>query len=163
MVLIMKKIIMLGLILIFTIGIVSATDLDLNSIKAPDSYKISEEDSLFSSLSDLEINFEEFKLYDINETDEDSEDVAENHAFANNTDFNYTVVPGDINNTFNFTDDLNKMYGCVELIEINNHKYTVMIWGNTGTPDEIISNATQCLEKLNELNDFKPIDTSSYI
>lgn len=163
MVLIMKKIIILGLILIFTIGIVSATDIDLNNIKAPDSYKIADEDSLFSSLSDLEIKFEEFELEDINKTAEDSEDVEEDHAFANNTNFNYTVVPGAIKNTFNFTDDLNKMYGCVELIEINNQKYTVMIWGNNGTPDEIINNATQCLEKFNQLNDFTPIDTSSYI
>ena len=134
---------------------------ELNSDNSGKIEKYKEIDGVIKKL--LEINFEEFELDDINETDEDSEDVAENHAFANNTDFNYTVVPGDINNTFNFTDELNKMYGCVELIEINNHKYTVMIWGNTGTPDEIINNATQCLEKLNELNDFKPIDTSSYI
>lgn len=111
----------------------------------------------------MEIKFEEFELEDINKTVEDSEDVEEDHAFANNTNFNYTVVPGAIKNTFNFTDDLNKMYGCVELIEINNQKYTVMIWGNNGTPDEIINNATQCLEKFNQLNDFTPIDTSSYI
>ena len=55
------------------------------------------------------------------------------------------------------------MYGCVELVEINNQKYTVMIWADQGNPDDIINNATECLEKLNEMNDFKPLDTTQYV
>ena len=161
-----KRILILALILIFAVGIASAADLDMNSIKAPDSYKVSDDDALYSSLTGLEIAFEEFELDDVNETDDDNDDTRETHddnSFVNNTKLNYTIVPGETRNTFNFNDELNKMYGCVELVEINNQKYTVMIWADQGNPDDIINNATECLEKLNEMNDFKPLDTTQYV
>jgi len=160
-----KKILILALILIFTVGIVSAVDIDLNSIKAPDSYKVVDDDSLRSELSGLEIAFEEFELDDINDTDDDdvTHDTADDNSFVNNTKFNYTVVPGEVQNTLNFTDELNKMYGCVELVETNGQKYTIMIDGTNGSPDEIIKNSTECLKKLNDLNGFTPIDTSKII
>lgn len=163
----MKKIFILALILIFTVGIVSAVDIDLNSIKAPDSYKIIDDDTLKSDLSGLTVDFEEFELDDINDTndgdDDDTGDTADDNSFVNNTQLNYTVVSGEIQNTFNFNDELNKMYGSVELVEINGQKYTIMIWGADGSSDEIIKNSTECLKKLNDLNDFKPIDTSNII
>ena len=162
-----NRILILTLILIFAVGIASAADIDLNSIKAPDSYKVVDDDALYSSLTDLEIAFEEFELDDVNETDDNNDDdgreTHDDNSFVNNTKLNYTIVPGAIKNTFNFTDELNKMYGCVELVEINNHKYTIMIWTDKENPDDIISNATECLEKLNEMNDFKPIDTTQYV
>jgi len=136
----------------------------LNSIKAPDSYKIVDDDSLRSDLSGLEIAFEEFELDDINDTDDDpTHDSVDDNSFVNNTKLNYTVVPGEVQNTLNFNDELNKMYGCVELVEINGQKYTVMIYGTNGSPDEIIKNSTECLKKMNDLNDFTPIDTSKII
>jgi len=160
-----NRILIFALILIFAVGIASAADLDLNSIKAPDSYKVMDDDGLYSSLSDLEINFEEFELDDVNETDanDDGRETHDDNSFVNNTKLNYTIVPGEIKNTFKFSDDLNKMYGCVELVEINNQKYTVIIWADDGNPDDIINNATECLEKLNEMNSFKPLDTTQII
>lgn len=152
-----NKILIACLILIFTIGIVTAAEIDIDSIKAPDSYKVVDDDAIYSKTSDLEINIEDFELDDINDTG-DADDVF----YKNNTELNYTVVPGEINNTFNFTDEINNMYGCVELVEIDGRNYTVYVWGDQGTPDEIIKNTTECLEKVNQLNNFKPIDTSVY-
>jgi len=53
-----NRILILTLILIFAVGIASAADLDMNRIKAPDSYKVSDDDALYSSLTGLEIAFE---------------------------------------------------------------------------------------------------------
>ncbi|WP_305557693.1 hypothetical protein [Methanobrevibacter sp. V74] len=150
-----NEILIAVLILIFTIGIVSGEDININSIKAPDSYKTIDDDTLESPLTNLHIDIDDFELEsDDNDTDD--------KWYKNNTNCNYTVVNGTIHNTFNFTDEINQRYGCVELIKINGIPTTITVWGVEGTPDKIISNASECLEKVNELNSFEPIDPSSY-
>lgn len=149
-----NKILLTLLVLALAVGMAAGADLDINSVKVPDSYKIIDDDAFYSATSNLEINIEDFELDDVNE-DDDVEDAP----FKNSTRFNYTVTAGDENSTMNFTDTLRSMYGCVELVEIGGEKYTITVWGRS---EEATANATHCLEKVNQLNGFMPLDTTPY-
>lgn len=154
------KILILALILIASIGFVSADeDIHLSNISVPDNFDAFDEENYRSSVRGLDIFIDDYDYYegpDANEWD------IEDNGFKNISDRNYTVVPGEVKNTFNLNDALNEVKGCIELVEINGHKYSVSFWGKTGNnDDELMKNATETLKEFNKLNNLEPIDIST--
>lgn len=151
------KILVLALVLIATIGFVAADDdVDILSLKAPQDFQAFGDDGFKSNSNGLEILIEDFDGYE--GPDADDIDIEDN-GFKNVTGRNYTVVPGEVNNTFNLDDGNNHVKGCIELVEINGHRYAVTFWGMVSdNDDELMENATETLKEFNKLNDLKPIE-----
>ena len=150
------KILILTLVLICTIGITTATDINISNLKAPDTFSVADDDAFFSADKMIEINIDDVELDDLHENDD-----ADDNPFKNSTIAKYSVVPGRINNTFNFTDGTTNIIGCVELVKIENQNCIVTVWTNSGDNKTLINDTTNCLKEFNELNDLKPIDTTT--
>ena len=74
---------------------------------------------------------------------------------------NYTIVPGKIKNTFNFTDGVNNMTGIVEIVKIDDKPVAITIWGDIGGKNTDLEKFTSQLEEVNKLNKLEPVDTST--
>lgn len=135
------------LILICAIGIVAAAE--VSDFKVADGYKDSGLGTYFNEDETIEIDIEDEK---------DIEDL--NYAFKNDSDVKYTVNPGKLNNTFNFTDGVNEGVGVLELVKINDKNYVIEVWINTDTKNVTMDQLYDTLEEVNKLNNIEPLDIS---
>ena len=77
----------------------------------------------------------------------------------NDSDVKYTVTPGKLNYTFNFTDGVNEIVGVNELVKINNKEYLVEFWIDSNE-NITFDNFYDALDEFNKLNNLEPIDPS---
>lgn len=140
-----SKILIAALILICAIGIVSAAELP--DLQVPDTFKDLNGGSYSNEADDIEIDI-------FNDTDLKS-------YFTNDTEAKLTVTPGKINNTFNFTDGINKMFGVCELVKINDQQYVIQFWANDDSSNTSLDRFYDALEQVNKLNDITPEDAST--
>lgn len=140
-----SKILIAALILICAIGIVSAADLP--DLQVPDTFKDLGGGSYSNEADDIEID-----IY--NDTDLKS-------YFTNDTATKLTVTPGKINNTYNFTDDVNELFGICELVKINDDQYVIQVWANSDSSDTSLDRFYDTLEQVNKLNNLTPEDAST--
>ena len=79
--------------------------------------------------------------------------------FENDTGVKYTVVPGKLNNTFNYTDGVNEEAGVDELVKINGKEYVIEFFAYN--EDNVsIDKIYDAVEEFNKLNNLTPIDPS---
>ena len=79
--------------------------------------------------------------------------------FENDTGVKYTVVPGKLNNTFNYTDGVNEEVGVDELVKINGKEYVIEFFAYN--EDNVsIDKIYDAVEEFNKLNNLTPIDPS---
>ena len=79
--------------------------------------------------------------------------------FENDTGVKYTVVPGKLNNTFNYTDGVNEEAGVDELVKINGKEYVIEFFAYN--EDNVsIDKIYDAVEEFNKLNNLTPLDTS---
>ena len=116
-----SKISLAILILICAVGIVAAAD--LSDIKVAEGFDDLGNGSYTNEAKNIEMEIitEEFK---------EMEDY-----FENDDDVKYTITPGKLNNTFNFTDGVNEMVGVNELVKIGDKKYIVEFWVDSNEND----------------------------
>ncbi|WP_405290549.1 hypothetical protein [Methanobrevibacter sp.] len=80
--------------------------------------------------------------------------------FENDSNVKHTVVPGKLNNTFNYTDGVNLQAGIDELVKINDKEYVIEFYAyddDNVSMDKIYD----ALEEFNKLNNLTPIDPST--
>ena len=147
-----SKIILAALILICAIGIVAAADID--NMKVPDGFEAIGSGGYLNE-ENIQINIETESFHD--KGVDDLGDYLEN-----DTDDKYTVVPGKINNTFNFTDGVNDVVGLVELVEIDNETWCIHVLCFDELNESNLDAFTEALEEFNKVNDLTPIDPSTY-
>ena len=133
----LKKISILAILLIITIGFVSAVE-----FQVPDGFT-KQSDELYTTADNKEniniINFEKEKDFWL----------------ENNTEDKYTVV-GAENNTYNFTDGMLNDVGVLEVVEVDGEKYIINFWTDEGTDNDRTDNLKQMLE-FNKLNKLEPL------
>lgn len=79
--------------------------------------------------------------------------------FENDSGVKYTVVPGKLNNTFNYTDGVNEEAGVDELVKINGKEYVIEFFAYND--DNVsIDKIYDAVEEFNKLNNLTPIDPS---
>ena len=79
--------------------------------------------------------------------------------FENDSGVKYTVVPGKLNNTFNYTDGVNEEVGVDELVKINGKEYVIEFFAYN--EDNVsIDKIYDAVEEFNKLNNLTPIDPS---
>ena len=79
--------------------------------------------------------------------------------FENDTGVKYTVVPGKLNNTFNYTDGVNEEVGVDELVKINGKEYVIEFFAYN--EDNVsIDKIYDAVEEFNKLNNLTPLDPS---
>ena len=135
------------LILICTIGIVAAAE--VSDFKVADGYKDYTAGSYMNDAENIEIDILDEK--DIGDLDD---------AFENDSDVKYTVTPGKLNNTFNFTDGVNEGFGVLELVKINDKNYVIEVWTTSDNKDITLDKQYDTLEEVNKLNNIEPLDIS---
>ena len=139
-----SRILITALILICAIGIVSATD--INKLQMPSDFTNAGGGTYANDPAGVEI------------------DVYKDHAtdfIKNDSSLKYTVVPGKIKNTFNFTDETNNMTGIVEIVKIDDKPVAITIWGDIGGKNTDLEKFTSQLEEVNKLNKLEPVDAST--
>ena len=133
----LKKISILAILLIITIGFVSAVE-----FQVPDGFT-KQSDEFYTTADNKEniniINFEKEKDFWL----------------ENNTEDKYTVV-GAENNTYNFTDGMLNDVGVLEVVEVDGEKYIINFWTDEGTDNDRTDNLKQMLE-FNKLNKLEPL------
>ena len=140
-----SKILIAALILICAIGIVSSAELP--NLQVPDTFKDLGDGSYSNEADDIEID-----IY--NDTDLKS-------YFTNDTATKLTVTPGKINNTYNFTDGVNELFGICELVKINDNQYVIQVWANSDSSNTSLDRFYDALEEVNKLNNITPEDAST--
>ena len=79
--------------------------------------------------------------------------------FENDSGVKYTVVPGKLNNTFNYTDGVNEEVGVDELVKINGKEYVIEFFAYN--EDNVsIDKIYDAVEEFNKLNNLTPLDPS---
>lgn len=138
-----SKISLAILILICAVGIVAAAD--LSDIKVAEGFDDLGNGSYTNEAKNIEMEIitEEFK---------EMEDY-----FENDDDVKYTITPGKLNNTFNFTDGVNEMVGVNELVKIGDKKYIVEFWVDSNE-NVTLDNLYDALEEFNKLNSAEPVN-----
>lgn len=139
-----SKIFIGALILICAMGVVCATD--ITKLQMPENYMNLGDGSYGSEVDDVEI-------------DVFVEDVE--NSVKNDTSINYTVVPGKIKNTFNFTDGINNETGVLEIVKINNKPAVITFWTETGSNSSDLQRFNDALKEVNKLNKFEPLDPAT--
>lgn len=144
-----SKAIIVFLILISTLTVVSAVD--LNNLNLPEN---------FEKVSDVNYNNkvtgEEISLVTVT-----SEDL--NSDLINSTQLKERLHPTEKNNIYSFTYESNNMSGCVELIKVDENYYVVGISIDGNANETKIQEMTDTLTKFNELNNFTAIDPTTII
>ncbi|MBE6494622.1 MAG: hypothetical protein E7Z84_08485 [Methanosphaera stadtmanae] len=140
------KAIIILLILISTLTVVYAAD--LNNLNLPDN---------FEKISNM--------TYNNKETGEklDLIDVSEelNSFTVNETELREKVHPTNKENIYSFTDEINNMSYCGELIKVNEINYIVKISVKGNANESKIKNMTDTLTKFNELNNFTAVNPNT--
>ncbi|WP_405295038.1 hypothetical protein [Methanobrevibacter sp.] len=136
------------LILICAIGIVAAAE--LSDFKVGEGYTTLKEGSYTNGEESIAIDI-------ISENDID--DL--NDAFKNDSDVNYTVESGKLNNTFNFTDEANDMTGVSELVKIKDKNYVIEVWDCSVSGNVTLEKLYDTLEEVNKLNNIEPINPAT--
>lgn len=140
-----SKISLTILILICAVGIAAAAELP--DIKVAEGYNDLGNGSYFNEAKNIEMDI-------ITEDLEDLDDY-----LKNDNDVKYTVTPGKLNYTFNFTDGVNEIVGVNELVKINNKEYLVEFWIDSNE-NITFDNFYDALDEFNKLNNLEPIDPS---
>lgn len=140
-----SKISLTILILICAVGIAAAAELP--DIKVAEGYNDLGNGSYFNEAKNIEMDI-------ITEDLEDLDDY-----LKNDNDVKYTVTPGKLNYTFNFTDGVNEIVGVNELVKINNKEYLVEFWIDSNE-NITFDNFYDDLDEFNKLNNLEPIDPS---
>lgn len=139
-----SKLVILALMLVCTIGIVSAADLP--ELKVPDKFTNLDGESYTNQAEGIEL-----EVFGENLTE----------FFTNDTELKFTITPGKINNTFNYTDGTNNMIGISELVTINDKHYVVEVWKESNATDISLDKLYDTLEEVNKLNSLTPEDPST--
>lgn len=140
-----SKISLTILILICAVGIAAAAELP--DIKVAEEHNDLGNGSYFNEAKNIEMDI-------ITEDLEDLDDY-----LKNDSDVKYTVTPGKLNYTFNFTDGVNEIVGVNELVKINNKEYLVEFWIDSNE-NITFDNFYDALDEFNKLNNLEPIDPS---
>ena len=136
------------LILICAIGIVSAVE--LSDFKVADGYTTLSNGSYNNADETIAIDIiSEKEMGDLDDE------------FENDSDVKYTVEPGKLNNTFNFTDEVNDMTGVCELVKINDTNYVIEVWDCSVSGNTTLDKLYDALEEVNKLNNLEPIDPAT--
>ena len=164
-----RKISLAICILICTIGIVVAAD--VSDFKVPGGYENIGNGSYTNDWENIEIDITSEKdIEDLEETLKNGPDLDAmsqedmgglDDMFKNDTELNYTVDAGKLNNTFNYTDGVNEVIGVNELVKINGESYVIEVWISSDTKDVSIDKLFDTLEEINSLNNIEPLDISS--
>lgn len=136
------------IILICAIGIVAAEE--VSDIKVATGYENLGNGSYTNNAENIAID-----IYSEKEIGNLSEEV------TNDTDAKYTVMPGKLNNTFNFTDGINEMTGIVELVKIDEQEYSITFSTDTNSASASLDKIYDVLEEFNKLNNLEPLDPST--
>ena len=72
-----------------------------------------------------------------------------------------SIDPGKLNNTFNFTDEVNDMTGVCELVKINDTNYVIEVWDCSVSGNTTLDKLYDALEEVNKLNNLEPIDPAT--
>ena len=136
------------LILICAIGIASAATIP--DIKVADGFKDLGDGSYTNDADNIDIDMMDEK---------DIKDLK--GAFENDSDVKYTTTPGKLNNTYNFTDGVNKLTGVNELVKINDKEYVIEFTVDSIENDVPLDKLYDALEEFNKLNNLEPIDPST--
>lgn len=136
------KITILALILLCAVGMVAAAD--IASMKVANGYENIGNGSYSNVAENIEIDVYDGDIDDFFDSDDDTR---------------YTVVPGAINNTFNFTDEINNITGIVELVQADGKYFAVTFWTyNDGNSVDLEKYST-AMEEFNKLNNFTALDS----
>ena len=164
-----RKISLAICILICTIGIVVAAD--VSDFKVPWGYENIGNGSYTNDWENIEIDISSQKdIEDLEKTLENDSDLdamseedmgSLEDMFKNDTESNYTVGAGKLNNTFNYTDGINEVIGVNELVKINGENYVIEVWFSSDTKDVSMDKLFDTLEEINSLNNIEPLDISS--
>lgn len=136
------------LILVCTIGIVAAAE--VADFKVMNGYNNLGDGNYLNDAENIEIDIL---------SDKDIGNLKD--AFKNDSNVKYTISPGKLNNTFNYTDGVNDMIGVSELIKINDKNYAIEVWINTDTKNISLDQLYDTLEEVNKLNNLEPLDPST--
>ena len=135
------------LILICAIGIASAAS--VSDMKVADGFKDLGEGSYTNDADKINIDIMDEK---------DIENIS--GTFENDSAVKYTITPGNLNYTYNFTDGVNEITGVNELVKINNKEYIVEF--TFDTVDNIsLDKIYDALKEFNKLNNLEPIDPAT--
>ena len=143
------KIILAALILIITIGIVSATD--INNLKVPDNWEA------IGGGSYHEIGDSVGSGSGQNMMIQKWDDSFKEDYWYNITEEQYTVKDTG-NNTFMYIDELNQDAGSFEVVEIDGEKYFVNFWTVDYTNVEELADTGVFMIEFNKLNNLEPVE-----
>lgn len=142
----LTKISLAILILICAVGMVAAVE--LSDIKAAEGFEDLGEGYFENDANHINIDIIDEKKVKPLKT-----------IFENDTGVKYTVVPGKLNNTFNYTDGVNEEVGVDELVKINGKEYVIEFFAYN--EDNVsIDKIYDAVEEFNKLNNLTPIDPS---
>ena len=142
------KIIILALILLLTIGIVTATD--TNNLKVPDKWE-SLGNGNYHEIGDSTGSGSGRNMMIMEFTDANCNDF-----FENGTDDYYIFQNTD--NTYNFTDWIvNNDEGCFEVVEIDGKQYFLLFSSDISNDYDNDLTIYDVMLEFNKLNNLKPI------
>lgn len=138
----MKKLIIIGLLLVLTIGVVVATDVD-NQLKTPDDYgDIINGCATYTTYQDRIIFIEQ------------AYDSVKEAYFENSTTYKVYEVEDNI---YYFEDTGLDQYGYCELVEINGVQYAVSVFQTSKLSPSEETLLLDHLKEFNKLNNLTPI------
>lgn len=143
----LTKISLAILVLICAIGMVAAAE--ISDIKVADGFENQGDGDYENDATHIDIDIMDEK---------DAGPLAD--VFKNDSNVKYTITPGKLNNTFNYTDGVNEQAGIDELVKINDKEYVIEF---SADDDDNVSldDIYDALEEFNKLNDLTPIDPST--
>ena len=143
------KIITILTLLLLTIGIAAATD--INNMKVPDGWEATGGGS-YHEIGDSPGQGSGQNMMIQKWSDSFKEEFYENH-----TDEQYMVTDTG-NNTYMFIDDLNADAGSFEVVEIDGEKYFVLFTTVDNYDTEEIADTSLFMQEFNELNNLHPVE-----
>ena len=159
----LRKAFLLLIILILTVGIVSAAN--ISNFKAPSNfdndgngsfYEMNELGLVDENGISIEV-FTEENMKELQELMDSDEDMDKESFFKNDTSLNYTVENSDDENIFFFSDGVNELKGYIELIQIGDDEIIIESNVESNASDDKIKQSLDVLKEFNKLNDFKLI------
>ena len=168
-----SKVLILAITLILAVGIVAAAD--LNDLKAPSNFKFDGNSSFYqTNILGLEeedgISIEVITKENIEDEiaslpDSDASNFEEfiGQIYKNNTDLKYSLEPTSDENIFFYEDGINEVKGHTELVKIGDEVCAIESTIDSNASDDKINQSLEAIKELNKLNNFEPLDYSSYV
>ena len=144
----MRKWIILGVLLVLTIGVAAAADID--KLKMPDGFE-STGGGFYHQIDPWTNGGNGFNVIISKYTDSDFEDWT-----TNNTEDQYSVIK--TGGLYWFTDSFMKEDGIIEVGEIDGEKYIIVFYATSNAKGGV-DQAYEYMMEFNDLNNVKLIDT----